>query len=139
MIACAKPDLWRPWEVQNCQICHSEFKRVGELKRLCKSCQFPKIRVCCICNEQFTRKDNLTRHMKSKHDDNFKPSCEFCKKHLSRQDSAARHQRTCHKNPTRQGSISPVENRTTMEEPRSEIQRPNVIVSVASLKFRSEN
>ncbi|ODN01637.1 Transcription factor Sp1 [Orchesella cincta] len=59
-----------------------------------------------ICGKEFTRKDNLTRHLKLAHSRESKPRCKYCLKSLSRKDAVQRHETTCSKNYGKPGDVS---------------------------------
>ncbi|XP_035710598.1 GDNF-inducible zinc finger protein 1 isoform X2 [Folsomia candida] len=62
---------------------------------------------CQLCPETFTRKDNLKRHVRQKHDKMVpKPRCPNCRKELSINFALKRHmEKCCH--PGNRGALGP--------------------------------
>jgi len=94
---------WRPCEtlkiLSNFDDCNVTYKRESELKGHESSVHQKTLEICTICMRKFTRKDNLTRHLKMKHGQSSKPSCAFSSKGLSRQSALQRHMSGCSKKP----------------------------------------
>ncbi|KAI8069713.1 hypothetical protein BC940DRAFT_297422 [Gongronella butleri] len=58
----------------------------------------PRVLQCGFCLENFTRPQDLRRHLPRHSPDPRRYSCQLCEKHYSRKDSVQRHHKKCHAN-----------------------------------------
>ena len=79
-----------------CDICSKEFTREQDVLRHIRSKHRENKFECNVCNKKFSRKDTLTRHVKSLHK-NIEFECEKCRKKFNRAELLNYHISICGK------------------------------------------
>ena len=79
-----------------CDICSKEFTREQDVLRHIRSKHRETKFECNVCNKKFSRKDTLTRHVKSFHE-NIEFECEKCRKKFNRAELLNYHISICGK------------------------------------------